>query len=48
MCIRDSIKDVNENTVVLSDGQRLKVSRRRKKEILERISEYVRRYGRFA
>ena len=42
------IEDVNENTVVLSDGQRLKVSRRRKKEILERISEYVRRYGRFA
>lgn len=42
------IQDVEENAVVLSDGQRVKLSRRRKKDILARISEYTRRFGRFA
>ena len=42
------IWDFEEKAVVLSNGQRVKLSRRRRKEILERFSAYIRRYGRFA
>lgn len=42
------IQDIEENTVVLSNGQRVKLSRRRRKDILARFSEYIRRFGRFA
>lgn len=42
------IQDIEEKAVVLSNGQRVKLSRRRRKAILERLNEYIRRYGRFA
>lgn len=42
------IQDVEESTVLLSNGQRVKLSRRRKKDILLKIGEYTRRFGRFA
>lgn len=41
------IQDIEENAVVLSNGQRIKMSRRRRKEVLTRFSEYIRRFGRF-
>ncbi len=41
------IQDIGENAVVLSDGQRIKLSRRRRKDVLKRFREYIRRFGRF-
>lgn len=42
------IQDLSDNEVILSNGQSVKISRRRKKEILAKFSEYSRRFGRFA
>ena len=42
------IQDLSDNEVILSNGQPVKISRRRKKEILAKFSEYSRRFGRFA
>jgi len=42
------IQDLSDNEVILSNGQTVKISRRRKKEFLAKFSEYSRRFGRFA
>ncbi len=42
------IQDLSDNEVILSNGQTVKMSRRRKKEILAKFCEYSRRFGRFA